>query len=114
MGEEQVVKVELGFPEWLWSLGDKILFAKLSVQDKKDLSEEFYEMAKPLFRIWDNGEYPLYEHRLNLPVQNVREVGLFADNNSDDSQKVDENDSDVQDGINIEQGVTEPIIDNDE
>ena len=107
MGEEQVVKVELGFPEWLWSLGDKILFAKLSVQDKKDLSEEFYEMTKPLFKVWRNKEYPLYENKLNLPIQNVTEVGLFADNMADET-------TDVQNGTDIEQDISEPITDNDE
>ncbi len=89
METESIQRVELSFKDWLWKIGEKIIFAKMKVQDKQDVGEDFYAMARPLFGVWWNGAYPLHENRLDIPVEEITQQGLFADadNVADENSK---------------------------
>ena len=100
--EESITRVELEFDEWLWKVSEKLTLARLSVQEHKEVGEEFYDIAKKLHPLWYRGELVFYKNVLDLPEQNVTEQGLFSGNSVSETaesvaEKVDGTEIDIPD-----------------
>lgn len=77
--EEEVIQTELDAWNWIAKFNEKITLLRLKVTDHKKFCEDDLNLVKVLFRIWHNGEFPLYETKLDLPSQIVTSNELFAD-----------------------------------
>ena len=71
---------ELQFHDWLDKVNERLTFARLKINDGKDISEDDYDMYKMLFRDWYNGEHPIFVNKMVGEVQSVSQQGLFSDN----------------------------------
>lgn len=86
---------ELQYWDWLAKVTERLTFARLKVNDRKDISEEDYALLKVLFPIWYRGEYPLYKTIMEGTSQTVTQSSLF-DAITTDTVQLDPNGTDVE------------------
>ena len=82
MAEENVVQVELDFWAWLARISEKTTFLRLLVAEHRDVSEDDLCLLKILYKIWYDGEYPIYKASFDLPCQSVTQADLFSAENT--------------------------------
>jgi hypothetical protein len=75
---EDVIQVELGAWDWMAKIIEKMTLIRLSVIDHKEIKEEDYPLLKIFFRIWDNGEFPLYETKVDKVAETACQKDLFT------------------------------------
>jgi hypothetical protein len=71
------VTEELAYWEWVGKLTEKLTFIRLKVGDRKEISEEDYGLLECLHKLYFNGEYPLYQTKLDLVAEKACQNGLF-------------------------------------
>lgn len=84
MGEEQVLKQELEMWPWAVKISEKLTFITIKVLNHQDIEEGDWDLLKILHKIFHNGEYPMYETKLNIPVEKSVQQGLFTDKSSNE------------------------------
>lgn len=94
------VETELGAWDWLAKVNEKLTFLRLSILERKEITDQDYEFLKPFYGIWWRGELPLYQTKLDLPVELSTQNTLFADRTADDITT-------TCDGISFAEGVSE-------
>jgi hypothetical protein len=82
MGEE-VIQVELQAWEWMGAVAQKIEKMRERVFEHKDIPEDYMPLMKSLYRVWANGEVPIYETKMEAPVETSVQNSLFDDKNAD-------------------------------
>lgn len=115
MAEENVVQVELDFWGWLARVSEKTTFLRLLVSEHRDVSEDDLCLLKILYRIWYDGEYPIYKASFDLPCQTVTQTDLFSGitvSVSDDMATVSYTDT-VGNILVVEKGETKTEENND-
>jgi hypothetical protein len=90
-------EAELDFYSWCAKVAERLTFIRLNVQDKRDIQESDYELLRVLFKPYYNGEYPLFETKMEGVAETAVQNTLFSDISSTS-----------EDGINIEYKVEEP------
>jgi len=70
-------KVELKFREWEREVTQKLLFMQLKEKDKKDLTEDDYDLKFIMYKIWRGGDYPLYKTVIDGTDETAVQQGLF-------------------------------------
>jgi hypothetical protein len=71
---------ELDAWNWFGKVVEKATFIRLSVLDKRDISEADYDLLKVFYKIWHNGEYPLYQNKMEGSDTTAIQQPLFPDN----------------------------------
>jgi hypothetical protein len=64
MGEMETSISELGFWDWVGRVTEKLTFARLNVNDHREISDDDYTLLKILFKPYYNGEYPLWQTKM--------------------------------------------------
>jgi hypothetical protein len=85
-------QVELNYWDWVARLTEKMTFVRLKVADHKEISDDDYYLLECLHKLYFNGDYPLYQTKLDLTEEKAVSQGLFdnlADNTSDVSLGTD-------------------------
>ena len=95
-------QVPLEFWDWIAKVGEKLLFLRLKALDHKDLTEDDYHLQKVLYKVYDNGDYPLHMTKLPQVEETASQNGLFTELNY-------YNEREPANGMNIEEQVSEPI-----
>jgi len=95
---DEVIQVELPFFDWMGAVAQRILKMKENVFNHKDSPEEYNPMVKSLFRVWRNGEYPIYETKMTAIPETSVQNSLFTDKTTEKSN-----------GIKIVNTTSEPI-----
>ena len=81
--EQGIEKVELGFWEWCGKIAEKLTFIRLKVNDHKDISEDDYDLLRVLHKTHYNGEYPVFQSKMEGEQTIVMQNSLFDDNTAD-------------------------------
>jgi hypothetical protein len=68
---------ELQYWDWIAKITEKLMFMRLKVQDRKDISEDDWELLRVLYPLHYNGEYPLYVTKMEGTSQSVIQTNLF-------------------------------------
>jgi hypothetical protein len=102
MGEMETSISELGFWDWVGRVTEKLTFARLNVNDHREISDDDYTLLKILFRPYYNGEYPLYQSKMEGIVESVTQNSLFTDGLAEESTT-------ITDGTIFDTVVTETI-----
>jgi len=97
------IEIELDAMEWLTQINQKLTFILLNIKEKRDISEDDYDILRFLHKDWFTGEHPLYKVQTTQAVETSVQQGLFADNS-------DKNTS----GTNVDIPAIEPIKENNE
>jgi hypothetical protein len=82
--EEETIKREEFFIDWLPRISEKLQFILLNIKENRDISEEDYALLRVLHKAWFFGEYPLYKTQLAIKEELSVQQGLFADNVADE------------------------------
>lgn len=121
MTTESVQRVELEGWNYVLKYQERLHFICLNVQNRKEITDEDYSLLRTVFKIAYDGEYPLYENRLDLPLTNAEQVGLFADKSAvsttaenSEVAEVTEKEANINDGTCFDNTYSEPIDDNNE
>jgi hypothetical protein len=85
---EETVTREEYFIDWLPRISEKLQFILLNIKEKREISEEDYDLLEVLHKNWFFGDFPLYRQELNLKEQNVTQPSLFTDGLAEKSQDV--------------------------
>ena len=109
MGEMETVSIELGFWDWIGKVVEKLTFARLNVADHREISEEDYALLKTLFRPYHNGEYQIFQSKMEGIVETVIQNSLFTDKTSEDIVNFDEARDIVLNGKDIDKYIPETI-----
>jgi len=80
---DEVIQVELQAWDWMGAVAQKIGKIRERVFEHKDIPEEYIPLIKTLFRVWSNGEVPIYETKMEAPVETSVQNSLFDDKNAD-------------------------------
>jgi hypothetical protein len=72
-----MVNIELEFWDWFSKIIEKGTFIRKRVIDKKDITDDDYSLFKPFFKIWRNGEYPLYANKLDIIAESAVQIDIF-------------------------------------
>jgi hypothetical protein len=75
---EDVEKVELGFWDSLVKLNEKLTLIILKAKSQMDISDENYELIKPLFGCIWGGQITFLVPKVPVSTETVTEQGLFA------------------------------------
>lgn len=60
---------ELQYWDWLAKVTEKLTFIRLKVGDRKDIGEEDYNLLRELFPVWYNGNFLIYQTKMEgLPI----------------------------------------------
>jgi len=97
-----VVTVEMDAWEWFCAViqkGNKILE---KVKDHKTMTDEDHAWLKIFYRIWDNGELPIYRQQMEGKADNSTQSDIFG-------QLLAEDTTEDTDGTDIDNTVLEPI-----
>jgi hypothetical protein len=70
---------ELEFYDWCAKVAERLTFIRLNVQDHRDIAETDYELLKILFKPYHNGEYPIFQTKMEGVVESVSQQNLFSD-----------------------------------
>jgi hypothetical protein len=84
---EDVEKVELGFWDSLVKLNEKLTLIILKAKSQMDISDEDYELIKPLFGCIWGGQITFLVPKVQPSVETAVEQGLFADNAGEEPAK---------------------------
>jgi hypothetical protein len=57
----------------------------MSIYEHREISDEDQSLLKIFYRLWRDGEYPLYLTRFDLPIQTVTQTDLFNAISSDNT-----------------------------
>jgi hypothetical protein len=79
MGQMELSNAELHFWDWLLKINERVTFIILNVKDKRDISDSDYALLKILFRPFHNGEYPLYQSKMEGTEIMATQTGLFKE-----------------------------------
>ena len=71
---------ELGFPDWLKKVNERITLLQLNMVDKKDITEDDYFLLEVMYRVHWQGFLPFYRATLPMDDEKAEQTGLFADN----------------------------------
>ena len=71
---------ELDAWNWMSKITEKLTFIRLSVIEKREISEEDYDLLKIFYRVWSNGEFPLYETKMHGTDDKAVQTQLFGRN----------------------------------
>ena len=74
------VAEELQMWDWMGEVVKQLASIQHKVSEPHELSEEDYKLLRVLFRVWDNGELPLYQMEPVIPGETPRQLPLFDDN----------------------------------
>jgi hypothetical protein len=99
-------EIEVDYWQWCARVTEKLTFMRLKVADRKDISDEDYSLLKALYPVWYNGNYPIYQTKMEGTAVSITQASLFDSIPSDTSVKCCEN----TDGTVIDNKETEPII----
>jgi len=69
---------ELGFLDWVKKVNERCTLIQLNMIDKKDISEDDYFLLQVLHKVWDNGELPFYQKRVEITDEKA-EQPIFGD-----------------------------------
>ncbi len=78
-GVPKMTGVELTYRKWLARVNEKLLFILMSIKEKKEISEQDYELLRAMHRAWYLGWHPIYAHEnphVNT-LEKVAEQGFF-------------------------------------
>ena len=81
----EVVTEELECWEWLAKVTERLTFLRLKVLDHKDITEDDNELLRAMFKVWHNGEYPIYMTKSPKVAESAEQVSLFT---QEDRQEV--------------------------
>ena len=68
---------ELDAWNWMAKVNEKLTFLRLKCLNKKDITDDDYALLKILYRVWYDGEYPLYVTKMEGTAENVSQQVLF-------------------------------------
>ena len=69
--------------DYIVKFNEKLTFAILKVSNQKEITEDDENLLKEVFRIQYEGRYPLFVTKMDVPVENISQVGLFFAKPSD-------------------------------
>ena len=81
----EVVTEELECWEWLAKVTERLTFLRLKVLDHKDITEDDNELLRAMFKVWHNGEYPIFAIKSAVSTEKARQSDLFSE---EDRQEV--------------------------
>jgi hypothetical protein len=84
---DKVEKVELGVWDSLVKLNERLTLIVLRVKGQMDISEEDYELIKPLFGCIWGGQITFLVPKVPIAVETAVEQGLFSDNSAEEPAK---------------------------
>lgn len=71
-------KHELQYWDWLAKVTERLTFARLKINDRKDISDEDYQLLKILLPIWYHGEYPIFQTKMEGTAISVTQMDIFS------------------------------------
>ena len=77
--------MELKFIPWVARVNEKITFILLNLKEKRDITEEDYDLLEFFHKHYHQGEFPLYKTQMEGTNQVVTQGGLFTDITANDS-----------------------------
>ncbi len=72
-----VATVEMDFWDWAGKVAEKLTFIRLNVGSNRDITEEDYCLLECLYKMYYNGEYPLYQTKLALAEDKSVQSTIF-------------------------------------
>jgi hypothetical protein len=105
-----VKEVELQAWEWMIKFNEKfrLLQLKINDHDNKGLTEDDESLLRVLFKIWNNGEFPLYTSKMEGIVETSVQTNLFSAISSEEYPTFDDERDKMINGKIIEYPLTEP------
>ena len=83
-------EVELDYwKEWIPKITERLTLILIKAQNGRDISEDDYELLRVLFKIYDNGELPLYRSKPNIAAEIAVQNDLFSADMSDSGGGID-------------------------
>jgi len=82
--EEETIKREEFFIDWLPRISEKLQFILLNIKENRDISDGDYDLLRVLHKTWFYGEFPLYKTQLDIKEESSVQQGLFSDNVADE------------------------------
>jgi hypothetical protein len=101
---EEVETVEAGMWDSFIKFNERLTLIILKIKSQMDISEDDYELIKPLFGCIWGGQIIFRVPKVSVAVETAVEQGLFADNPAKDMTKATEEVSEVVGGIVIDEG----------
>ena len=68
---------ELQAWEWLKKVNERLTFIILKVQDRKEISEQDWDLLRVFYPLWYNQEYPFYATKMEGVSQSVTQASIF-------------------------------------
>jgi hypothetical protein len=69
---------ELNFRDWIAKINERLTFLLLNIKDKRDITENDYDILRVFYKTWYNGEHPLYATKMEGVCQTVTQANLFS------------------------------------
>jgi len=74
----KMCEAELGFWEWCAKVAERLTFMRLNQIDHREITEVDYELLKVLYKPYYNGEYPIWQTKMEWTDETAVQQGLFA------------------------------------
>ena len=71
-------KDELSFLEWLSKINERTTLILLSIKDRRDISEEDWELLRCLHRQYYLGELPFYRNKFTLTAETATQTNFLC------------------------------------
>ena len=68
---------ELDFWSWCARVAERLTFMKLNQLDHREVTEADYELLKVLFKPYYNGEYPIWQTKMEGLEPKITQNSLF-------------------------------------
>lgn len=80
---------ELDYWGWALKINERLTFLILKVKDRREISEDEYQLLRVLYPVWWDGHYPLYQTKMEGIAVSTTQASLFDVIPSDTIHKTD-------------------------